>query len=272
MKRCRAIRVRSIVARWCLPLGCRNRRRGTRFAGFALQRRRATPRLIWPEGESIRVRGEITPSALRVQIDDRRDWFGLTGSISLDGREVQLPNCWLRFVTIDRWSEWVTASSRKSARHFAGDCSSWAIRLSRAGRVEGGRCCGAGGTRVDRRPTFRWRRPLGGTSRSSDWNHWPIGLRKSPQDLDATLRDYQLEGYQLAGAVEPVGRGRRAGRRHGAWERRSRRWACWSIEPRAVRPWSSRRPALVIIGFGKPKRFAPAPDAPTCIVIRTATS
>ncbi len=50
----------------------------------------STPRLIWPEGESIRVRGEITPGALRVQIDDSRDWFGLSGSISLDGREVPL--------------------------------------------------------------------------------------------------------------------------------------------------------------------------------------
>ena len=50
----------------------------------------STPRLIWPEGESIRVRGEITPCALRVQIDDRRDWFGLSGSISLDGNEVNL--------------------------------------------------------------------------------------------------------------------------------------------------------------------------------------
>ena len=36
----------------------------------------ATPRIIWPEGESLRVRGEITPSALKVQIDDGRDWFG----------------------------------------------------------------------------------------------------------------------------------------------------------------------------------------------------
>ena len=50
----------------------------------------STPRLIWPEGETIRVRGEISPAALRVQIDDRKDWFGLSGVVKLDGKEVKL--------------------------------------------------------------------------------------------------------------------------------------------------------------------------------------
>ncbi len=48
------------------------------------------PRMIWPEGQTIRVRGEITPSALRVQIDDSKDWFGLSGTVSVAGRDIKL--------------------------------------------------------------------------------------------------------------------------------------------------------------------------------------
>ena len=31
-----------------------------------------------------------SPSALKVQIDDRKDWFGLSGSINVDGRDIPL--------------------------------------------------------------------------------------------------------------------------------------------------------------------------------------
>ena len=48
------------------------------------------PEVMWPEGRPIRLLGEITPSALRVRVDDRRDWFGLHGSVQLDDAEVPI--------------------------------------------------------------------------------------------------------------------------------------------------------------------------------------
>ena len=50
----------------------------------------SAPRIIWPKGETFRVRGEITPSSLKVQIDDRRDWFGLEGTVKVGDREITL--------------------------------------------------------------------------------------------------------------------------------------------------------------------------------------
>lgn len=48
------------------------------------------PEVMWPEGRAIRLLGEITPSALRVRVDDRRDWFGLHGSVKLEDTEVPI--------------------------------------------------------------------------------------------------------------------------------------------------------------------------------------
>jgi superfamily II DNA or RNA helicase len=156
----------------------------------------ATPRIIWPEGESLRVRGEITPSALKVQIDDGRDWFGLSGSISLDGRDVPLEQL-LQAVRDNR------SLVQVGDREFARISEAFRRRLQQLGDTvvaERGKLKVADaavpavqeliGADVPLEATARWHDSLQRLESLSDWNP------QKPEDLDATLRDYQLDGFQ----------------------------------------------------------------------------
>ncbi|MFG0261969.1 MAG: ATP-dependent helicase, partial [Novipirellula sp. JB048] len=87
-----------------------------------------TPRIIWPEGQTIRVRGELTPSALRVQIDDKRDWFGFSGSVTIEGQEIPLADL-LAAVREDR------ALVRVGDREFAKISDAFRRRLQQLGDV-----------------------------------------------------------------------------------------------------------------------------------------
>ncbi len=155
-----------------------------------------TPRLIWPEGESIRVRGEITPSALRVQIDDRRDWFGLSGSIVLGGRDVDLADL-LAAVRDNR------SLVRVGDREFAKISDTFRKRLEQLGDVvvnERG-CLKVAdaavpvvqeliGEDVSLEATARWHESIRRLESLADW------MPEKPDRLEATLREYQLEGYR----------------------------------------------------------------------------
>ncbi len=155
-----------------------------------------TPRMIWPEGESIRVRGEITPASLRVQIDDRKDWFGLSGSISLDGREVPLAEL-LSAVRDQR------SLVQVGDRQFAKISEAFRKRLQQLGDVvieERGSMKIADAavpavqdlisTDVPLEATARWHESLKRLESLADWTP------EQPEKLDAVLRDYQLEGFQ----------------------------------------------------------------------------
>lgn len=154
------------------------------------------PRLIWPEGESIRVRGEITPSSLRVQIDDRRDWFGLSGNVNLDGHEVPLEE--LLLAVRDNRS-----LVQVGDREFAKISDAFRKRLQQLGDTvvsERGSLKIADaavpavqdliGEDVSLEATVRWHESLAKLESLAGWTP------EKPTGLDATLRDYQLEGYQ----------------------------------------------------------------------------
>ncbi len=166
-----------------------------------------SPRIIWPEGESIRVRGEITPSALRVQIDDRRDWFGLTGSISLDGREIPLAEL-LAAVRDHR------ALVQVGDRQFARISDAFRKRLQQLGDTvvaERGSLKVADAavpavqelisTDVPLEATARWHESLRRLESLADWTP------QQPKELEATLRDYQLEGFQWLARLSAWGVG-----------------------------------------------------------------
>lgn len=44
----------------------------------------------WPQGGSIRITSEIGSSSLRLSVEDREDWFGLNGTIQVDGQSIPL--------------------------------------------------------------------------------------------------------------------------------------------------------------------------------------
>lgn len=155
-----------------------------------------TPRLIWPEGETIRIRGEITPSSLRVQIDDRKDWFGLTGSISLDGKEVQLAEI-LAAVRENR------SLVQVGDREFAKISDAFRKRLQLLGdavvpdrgslRVADAAVPAVQdliGDDVPIEATARWFDSIKRLESLADWTP------EKPENLDVTFRDYQLDGYQ----------------------------------------------------------------------------
>lgn len=166
-----------------------------------------TPRIIWPEGESIRVRGEITPSALRVQIDDGRDWFGLSGSISLDGRDVPLEELLAAvrdnrsLVQVgDRQFARISDAFRKRLQHL-GDAvvaERGALKVADAAVPAVQELIG---TDVPLEATARWHESLQRLESLSDWTP------SQPEGLIATLRDYQLEGYQWLARLSAWGVG-----------------------------------------------------------------
>lgn len=165
------------------------------------------PRIIWPEGESLRVRGEITPSALRVQIDDRRDWFGLSGSISLDGREIPLAEL-LAAVRDHR------SLVQVGDRQFAKISDAFRKRLQQLGDtvvVERGSLKVADAvvpavqdlisTDVPLEATARWHESIRRLETLADWTP------QQPEMLEAKLRDYQLEGFQWLAKLSAWGVG-----------------------------------------------------------------
>lgn len=155
-----------------------------------------TPRMVWPEGETLRVRGEITPASLRVQIDDRRDWFGLQGAVSVDGREVKLAEL-LEAVRENR------TLVRIGDREFAKISDEFRRRLERLGDTalnDRGSLKVADaavpavqellGEDIPLEATRRWHTAIERLESLAEWT--PV----QPSGLDAELRDYQLEGYR----------------------------------------------------------------------------
>ena len=153
----------------------------------------AAPRMIWPEGETIRVRGEITPSALRVQIDDSKDWFGLTGTVTVAGRDVKLADL-LNAVTERR------ALVRVGDREFAKISDSFRRRLEQLGdtlvadrdslKVADAAVPVVGellGADVAIEATARWTQTIERLESLADYHP------EQPETLDVTFRDYQLD-------------------------------------------------------------------------------
>ena len=152
--------------------------------------------MIWPEGETIRVRGEITPSALRVQIDDSKDWFGLSGVVSVAGRDIKLADL-LTAVTERR------ALVRVGDREFAKIGDAFRKRLEQLGD-----------TLVAERGTFKVAdaavpavQELLGTDvtleAAARWSQTVQNLEShkgyhpsKPDSLDVDFRDYQLDGFR----------------------------------------------------------------------------
>ncbi|TWT83182.1 ATP-dependent helicase HepA [Planctomycetes bacterium CA13] len=166
-----------------------------------------TPRMIWPEGQSIRVRGELTPSALRVQIDDKRDWFGLSGSITIDGQEMALADL-LAAVRENR------SLVRVGDREFAKISEAFRKRLQQLGDTivndrETMKVADAAipalqellSDDVPIEATARWHDSIKRLESLAGWSP------KKPDGLDATLRDYQLEGYRWLARLSKWGVG-----------------------------------------------------------------
>ncbi|MEM6980813.1 MAG: DEAD/DEAH box helicase, partial [Planctomycetota bacterium] len=154
------------------------------------------PRMVWPEGETFRVRGEITPKSLRVKIDDSPDWFGLSGMVTIDGVDIPLEDL-LTAVRDDR------DLVRVGDRRFARISEAFRRRLTQLGDTlvpEKGqlRLANAAvpvaqellGDEIEIEADQGWHDAIARLDSLASWNP------DRPDDLDADLRDYQLDGYR----------------------------------------------------------------------------
>ncbi len=154
------------------------------------------PVILWPDGQSLKVRGEITPSSLRVKLDDRQDWFGLSGFVDIDGTQVQLSDL-LTAVQENR------NLIRVGDREFAQISEAFRKRLQQLGDAvvtERGQMRVAQaaapvvsdllGDDVILDVDIKWQQTLQQLETLRNWQP------EVPEGLSATLRHYQVEGYQ----------------------------------------------------------------------------
>ena len=154
------------------------------------------PPILWPEGQTMKVRGEITPSSLRVKLDDRRDWFGLTGFVELDGKQVMLSDL---LVAVRENRNLI----RVGDREFAQISEAFRRRLQqlddavvsergtlRVADAAASLVSDLLGDDVCLEASARWNQALTRLDAIRDWKP------ETPKELQATLRQYQEEGYQ----------------------------------------------------------------------------
>ena len=154
------------------------------------------PAIVWPEGQTMKVRGEITPQALKIKLDDRRDWFGLSGTIEIAGTEMPLSDL-LAAVRENR------NLVRVGDREFAQISDLFRRRLQQLGDAI---VSERGGLRIADAAAPLVRELLSDDVHVEADARWQATLRRLdelqqwvpevPAGLEANLRDYQAEGYR----------------------------------------------------------------------------
>jgi len=152
--------------------------------------------VVWPEGQRVRVSGEVAPSALRVQIDEGTDWFGISGTIDVDGQQIKLaellaalrsggrfvpigPGLYARISQALRERLAALADVAQPTRHGL------ELDVTAAPVVEQ-----ALGGEVSLQACAAWRDVIRRLDEAEDLCPDP------PATFTAELRDYQLEGYR----------------------------------------------------------------------------
>ena len=141
------------------------------------------------------VRRGATAAALRIHVDDKHDWFDVRGAIEVDDAEVDLAGlleaarAQRRFVQLgpDRWLELADALRAQLARLEAHRTRVRGQVVSTVAVVPALLALADAGATVDGSATWR---TLIERARTAE-----RATPSVPSDLQATLRDYQREGY-----------------------------------------------------------------------------
>lgn len=154
------------------------------------------PQLLWPEGQTLKVRGELTASSLRVKLDDRRDWFGVSGAIEIDGKQVSLADLLAavrdnrNLVRVgDREFAQISQAFRRRLQQL-GDAIVTERGVMRIADVAAPVVSDLLSDDITLDAADRWHETLSRLNRIRDWQP-PV-----PAGLQAELRDYQVEGYR----------------------------------------------------------------------------
>jgi hypothetical protein len=151
----------------------------------------------WPDGGQRTVSREVAPQALRVRIDDRRDWFGISGSIEIDGQAVELATILAATRRGQRYVEIGPGQFVRLAQALRGslaaiddvthETKSGHLELDATAAPVLEKLCDPG---VELKACAAWQDSLARLKDAEDLRPDP------PITLAAELRDYQLDGYR----------------------------------------------------------------------------
>ena len=157
------------------------------------------PLVLWPENQThrqMRVLGEVSPSALRVEVKDKHDWFGLTGSVNLGGVDFPLVALLEALKGGRRYLDLGKGQFAAISKEFRDRLSSVTDMIhSNRGKLEFNATAAPllaelFNDDVTLKASKKWRDSLKRLQLASDLD--PV----VPTTLMAELRDYQVDGYK----------------------------------------------------------------------------
>ena len=157
------------------------------------------PLVVWPEDAKVRrmsVLGEIAPSAMKVEIKDQHDWFGLSGSIELGGEKFPLATLLAalrdgrRYVSLGK-GQFATISQQFRDRLAS---VSDMVHTNRGKLEFNATAAPVIAELLDDKMTLKacktWKTALTRLNRATDLDP------QVPSTLTAELRDYQVDGFK----------------------------------------------------------------------------
>ncbi len=162
----------------------------------------------WPEGAERKVSQTLQPNALRVQIESQHDWFGLNGSVEIDGEEIELakilhamrkgsryvevrPHQFVRFAQTLR-------QSLETLDEVAHETKSGKLEFDITAAPVLQKMCDPS---VELKTCLAWEESLSKLRAAEDLHPEP------PVTLAAELRDYQVEGFRWLSKLAAWGMG-----------------------------------------------------------------
>ena len=157
------------------------------------------PIVVWPEGTHVRrmhVLGEIAPSAMKVEIKDQHDWFGLSGTIELGGQKFPLAMLLAALREGRRYVSLGQGQFATIAQEFRARLASVSDMLhANRGKLEfNATAAPVIADLLDQQMSLKvskkWKESLSRLNRATDLDP------QIPTTLTAELRDYQVDGFK----------------------------------------------------------------------------
>ena len=162
----------------------------------------------WPAGAERKVSATLQASALRVQIESQHDWFGLNGTVDVDGEEIELakilhamrkgsryvevrPNQYVRFAQTLR-------QSLETLDEVSHETKSGKLEFDITAAPVLQKMCDPS---VELKTCLAWEESLQKLRAAEELHPEP------PVTLSADLRDYQVEGFQWLARLAAWGMG-----------------------------------------------------------------
>lgn len=172
-------------------------------------REREDVKLRWPEGETLRIRGEVDANQLSLQVSSQGDWLGVTGSVAVDANTVVELKALLeaastpgtRFVAL-KDGQYLALSEQllKRVRELGG-LSEQHADLLRIHALAASQLSNVVDESVEAHSDPGWRELL---QRRDALSAWKADM---PEGLQAELRDYQRYGFEWLARHAKAGAG-----------------------------------------------------------------